>query len=152
MHFRTCQANREIAEKFGQMVILPKNLIPPRPAHFFLIIKNLFAYYHFTVNQENGIMMIKSFKNRCASDLHSGLNSKASRKLPRYLHELAGEKLDILEAAQELEDLKVPPGNRLEQLKGDLRDRYSLRINDQWRIVFAWYGGDAEEVEIIDYH
>lgn len=96
--------------------------------------------------------MIKGFKNKCAEDLHNGINSKAARKLPRYLHELAGEKLDILEAARELEDLRVPPGNRLEKLKGNLKDKYSLRINDQWRIVFAWSGGDAEEVEIIDYH
>lgn len=96
--------------------------------------------------------MIKSFKNKCAEDLHNGLNSKAARKLPRHLHELAGEKLDILEAAQDLEDLKVPPGNRLEKLKGNLRERYSIRINSQWRIVFAWRGGHAEEVEITDYH
>lgn len=96
--------------------------------------------------------MIKSFKNKCAEDLHNGLNTKAARKLPRHLHELAGEKLDILEAAHELEDLKIPPGNRLEKLKGNLQDRYSIRINDQWRIVFAWRGGYVEEVEIIDYH
>jgi toxin HigB-1 len=97
-------------------------------------------------------MMIRSFRNKCAEDLYHGLNSKAARKLPRHLHELAGEKLDILEAAQELEDLRVPPGNRLEKLKGDLKDKYSIRINDQWRIVFAWRSSDVEDVEIIDYH
>lgn len=96
--------------------------------------------------------MIKSFRNKCASDLHQGFNSKEARKLPRHLHELAGEKLDILEAAQELDDLKVPPGNRLEKLKGNLKGKYSIRINDQWRIAFAWHGGHVEEVEIIDYH
>ena len=96
--------------------------------------------------------MIRSFKNKCAEDVYHGVNSTAARKLPRQLHELAGEKLDILEAAQELEDMRVPPGNRLEKLKGDLRDKYSIRINDQRRIVFAWREGQVEEVEIIDYH
>jgi toxin HigB-1 len=96
--------------------------------------------------------MIKSFKTKCAEDLHHGLNTKAARQLPRHLHELAGEKLDILEAAQELDDLKIPPGNRLEKLKGNLKDRYSIRINEQWRIVFAWRGGHVEEVEVTDYH
>src|SRR5262245_46022531 len=96
--------------------------------------------------------MIRSFKNKCAEDLHHGLNTKAARQLPRHLHELASEKLDILEAAKELDDLKVPPDNRLEKLKGNLKGKYSIRINDQWRIVFTWHGGYVEEVEIIDYH
>ena len=58
----------------------------------------------------------------------------------------------MLDAAQTLEDLKVPPGNRLEPLKGDRKGRHSIRINDQWRICFRWSGGDAWEVEIVDYH
>ena len=58
----------------------------------------------------------------------------------------------MLNAAYKLCDLKVPPGNRLERLKGNLRGKYSIRINNQWRIVFAWNGNNAEEVEIVDYH
>ena len=96
--------------------------------------------------------MIKSFKNKCAEDLYHGLNSKAARQLPRHLHTLASEKLDILDTACELNDLKVPPGNRLEKLRGSYKGKHSIRINDQWRIVFAWRSSHAEEVNIIDYH
>ncbi|MCH9626821.1 MAG: Toxin HigB-1 [Chlamydiales bacterium] len=96
--------------------------------------------------------MIKSFGNKCAEDLYDGINSKAARQLPRHLHTLAREKLDILDAAQELNDLRVPPGNRLEKLKGDLKSKHSIRINNQWRIVFLWRDGHSQEVEIIDYH
>ena len=58
----------------------------------------------------------------------------------------------IINNAKDLNDLRVPPGNRLERLKGDRRDLYSIRINDQWRICFDWYNGDAYDVEIVDYH
>lgn len=64
----------------------------------------------------------------------------------------ARAKLLAIEAAVQLDDLRVPPGNRLEALRGDRRGRYSLRINDQWRICFVWRAGDAWEVEIVDYH
>lgn len=64
----------------------------------------------------------------------------------------AKRKLEALNAAKRLEDLRVPPSNRLEKLKGDLKDFYSIRINDQWRIIFKWRAGDAHEVRIIDYH
>ena len=72
--------------------------------------------------------------------------------MPRHLHSIAREKLDILNAAQELTDLKAPPGNHLERLRGNLLGKYSIRINNQWRLVFAWHQGRAKEVEIIDYH
>ncbi len=85
-------------------------------------------------------------------DLYHGMNSKGARQLPRHLHTLAGEKLDLIDAAHELNDLKIPPGNRLERLKGDLKSKHSIRFNNQWRIVFAWRRGSAEEVEVIDYH
>lgn len=61
-------------------------------------------------------------------------------------------KLDVLNAAHELRDLRSPPGNRLEALRGDLEGLHSIRINDQWRVVFRWHGSDAEEVRIVDYH
>jgi proteic killer suppression protein len=64
----------------------------------------------------------------------------------------ARRKLEILNAAKSLAELRVPPGNRLEALKGDRRGQHSIRINDQWRICFVWRGGDAYDVEIADYH
>lgn len=64
----------------------------------------------------------------------------------------AKRKLEALNAAARLEDLKVPPSNRLEKLKGDLRDFHSIRVNDQWRVIFKWHADDAHEVRIVDYH
>jgi proteic killer suppression protein len=65
---------------------------------------------------------------------------------------VALRKLRMLDAAARLDDLRVPPGNRLERLRGDRAGQYSIRINDQWRICFRWHGGDVYEVEIVDYH
>ena len=64
----------------------------------------------------------------------------------------AKRKLEALNAASPLEDLRVPPSNRLEKLKGELKDFYSIRVNDQWRVIFQWRAGDAHEVRIVDYH
>ncbi len=64
----------------------------------------------------------------------------------------AKRKLEALNAASRLDDLMVPPSNRLEKLKGDLQDFHSIRVNDQWRVIFKWRDGDAEEVRIVDYH
>jgi proteic killer suppression protein len=64
----------------------------------------------------------------------------------------AKRKLEALNAASRLEDLKVPPSNRLEKLRGDLKDFHSIRVNDQWRVIFKWRAGDAQEVQIVDYH
>lgn len=80
--------------------------------------------------------MIKSFKNRIAEDIFHAVESKETKKFPRQLLENAGEKLDMIHAAARLEDLKVPPGNRLEPLKGNLKGFWSIRINNQWRIIF----------------
>lgn len=65
---------------------------------------------------------------------------------------IAKRKLEAVNAAQRLEDLFIPPSNRLEKLRGDLREFYSIRINDQWRIIFKWLSGEPHDVEIIDYH
>jgi len=65
---------------------------------------------------------------------------------------VALRKLRMLDAAESLDDLRVPPGNRLERLRGDRQGQHSIRINDQWRICFRWRGGDAHDVEIVDYH
>ena len=68
------------------------------------------------------------------------------------IQKAAMRKLLLLDAAESLHDLRVPPGNRLEKLAGDREGQYSIRINDQWRLCFTWAGGDAHEVEIVDYH
>ncbi len=97
--------------------------------------------------------MIQSFGNQGTRDIFRALNSKAARKtLSVSLHAKAKQKLDMLDFAKELKDLKIPPGNRLEALTGDFHGFYSIRINDQWRIVFRWSSSSAEEVSICDYH
>jgi proteic killer suppression protein len=93
--------------------------------------------------------MIKSFQDRETEKVFS---RKFSRRFPTDLHRTAWRKLVMLDAAERLEDLQIPPGNRLEKLKGDREGQYSLRINDQWRVCFRWSQGDAYEVEILDYH
>lgn len=75
-----------------------------------------------------------------------------SRRLPNDIQPVARRKLRMLNNAQSLDDLRVPPSNRLEALKGTRRGHYSIRINDQWRICFAWRAGNPENVEIVDYH
>lgn len=96
--------------------------------------------------------MIESFGNKLAEDLFSDRHSKEVRQFPSELKRAARRKLLYLHDAAEVVDLRVPPGNRLEQLKGKLAGYYSIRINDQWRVVFRWKGGNATDVQIIDYH
>ncbi len=93
--------------------------------------------------------MIKSFKCRETERIYRG---RFSRRLPRDLQRVAARKLEMLGAASMLRTLRIPPANRLEKLGGDRSGRYSIRINDQWRICFVWKDGDAYEVEIVDYH
>jgi proteic killer suppression protein len=93
--------------------------------------------------------VIKHFADSDAEKLFRG---QKPRKLPNQVLRPALRKLLILEAAESLEDLRIPPGNRLEKLKGDREGQYSIRINDQWRICFEWRDGDAYAVEITDYH
>ena len=96
--------------------------------------------------------MIESFDDKATSDLFHGISSGKVRKLPKQIHEVALYKLDIINAAQNLDVLKSPPGNRLEPLKGDLKGFHSIRINNQWRIVFRWEANTAHDVQIMDYH
>ncbi len=96
--------------------------------------------------------MIASFGDRATEELFHGIHSRYSRKLPNQIHEMALYKLDLLNAAQVLEDLLSPPGNRLEPLRGDLKGFHSIRINAQWRIIFRWAGNSAQDVQIVDYH
>ena len=85
-------------------------------------------------------------------DIYHGTNSRYSRKLPYKLHAKAQRLLDQINAAQSLQILRIPAGNRLEKLTGNLKDFWSLRINNQWRIVFWWEDDDAHDVKITDYH
>ncbi len=96
--------------------------------------------------------MIRTIGNVTTQDIFDGENSKAARKLPRELHGKARRLLDLINSAIRIDDLRIPPGNRLEALKGDFKGFHSIRINDQWRIVFKWFGGHADEVQIVDYH
>lgn len=93
--------------------------------------------------------MIRSFKDPEAERI---FKRERSRKLPQNIHRAALKKLLVLDAADALADLRVPPGNRLEKLSGDRKGQHSIRINDQWRICFHWKNGDALDVEIADYH
>lgn len=97
--------------------------------------------------------MIHSFRNQGTEDVFNGKRSKVARTAcPQELWNRASRKLDQLDAAVSLDDLRVPPGNRLETLKGDRAGQYSIRINDQYRICFGWTEQGATEVEIVDYH
>ena len=96
--------------------------------------------------------MIVSFDNALAEDLFDDKNSRITRSFPSDLRRVARRKLLYLHDAAELGDVAVPPGNRLEQLKGRGKGFYSIRINDQWRVVFRWVGGNAREVQVVDYH
>ena len=97
--------------------------------------------------------MIRSFKNGGTEDVFNGKNTKAAGQLcPPGLWKVAARKLDQLDSVSTLEELRMPPGNRLEALTGSRRGQYSIRINDQYRICFAWTGAEPEEVEIADYH
>jgi toxin HigB-1 len=93
--------------------------------------------------------MIKSFKDKEAERL---FNREPSRKLPPDLQRVALRKLRMLHRAKNLEDLRIPPGNRLEALKGDRQSQYSIRINDRWRLCFTWEEENVHQVEIVDYH
>jgi proteic killer suppression protein len=93
--------------------------------------------------------MIRSFADRETERIWNG---ERSRRLPPEIQDTALRKLRLIQAAQRLDDLRIPPGNRLEALAGDRRGQHSIRINGQWRICFRWQDGEAEDVEICDYH
>ena len=95
--------------------------------------------------------MIASFGDNATADFFNGAASKGARRW-QAIEAVALRKLDMVNAAAKLDDLKAPPGNRLEALKGDLAGFHSIRVNDQWRIVFEWKEGGAHQVKITDYH
>ena len=97
--------------------------------------------------------MIQGFASQGTEDVFHSEDTKAARRcLPQKLHKSAKLKMTLLDTAQRVDDLRCPPGNRLELLHGDREGFYSIRINDQWRIVFRWSDGNAMDVEICDYH
>ena len=96
--------------------------------------------------------MISTFGNVLAEDLFNDRTSRATRTFPAELRRAARRKLLYLHDATDLRDLRAPPGNRLESLKGNWKGFHSIRINDQWRLVFKWSRGRASEVRVIDYH
>jgi len=97
--------------------------------------------------------MILSFLDQASQDIFNGVSSRlARRKLPQHLWRIAQRKLDQLDSAQALNDLRVPPGNRLEALRGDRNGQHSIRINDQYRVCFRWTEQGPEAVEVVDYH
>jgi len=96
--------------------------------------------------------MIDAFGDKRTEDLFHGRATKRTRALPPEIHRAAVRKLDMINAAHRLSDLKSPPGNHLEALRGDLAGFQSIRINKQWRIVFRWELDRACEVRIVDYH
>ena len=93
--------------------------------------------------------MIKGFSGKEAKDIWEG---RLSRRLPSDIQKIARRKLRMINNAQILDDLRIPPANRLEALKGNRKGQHSIRINDQWRICFIWEKGNALDVEIVDYH
>lgn len=96
--------------------------------------------------------MILSFADKVTEDIYHGVDSKTARRIPESVWKTACRKLDMLNAAFALSDLRVPPANRLEALKGKRKGHHSIRINEQYRIVFIWMDGNAKDVEITDYH
>ncbi|MGZ5242667.1 MAG: type II toxin-antitoxin system RelE/ParE family toxin [Bacteroidia bacterium] len=93
--------------------------------------------------------MIRSFNSKETEKIWDGIQSK---KLPPDIQQVARRKLRMINNAQNINDLRIPPANHLEKLSGNLKDFHSIRVNKQWRIIFKWENDNAFEVEIIDYH
>jgi toxin HigB-1 len=98
------------------------------------------------------LLVIRTLTDDTTGDIWNGVNSKAARRIPRELWPIVRRKLDQIDAVTKLDDLKVPPGNRLHALGGGLRGSHAVRVNDQYRVVFRFAGGDAFDVHCTDYH
>ncbi len=96
--------------------------------------------------------MIIGYADEATRDVHIGVESRAARRFGASIRDVARRKLDLIGAAADIRDLAVPPGNRLEKLKGRLAGFYSIRVNDQFRIIFKFQAGQASHVQIVDYH
>jgi proteic killer suppression protein len=96
--------------------------------------------------------VIASFGDQATADFYHGARTRRARAFPSDIRAIALRKLDMINAARTLLDLRSPPGNRLEVLRGDLSGFHSIRINDQWRVIFRWAEGAAHDVRVLDYH
>ena len=96
--------------------------------------------------------MIQSFAGKTTADIFRERNSKDARQIPKAPWRVVQRKLKMLDVAARVDDLESPPGNRLQPLKGQMRGRYSIRVNDQYRVTFRWENGHAFEVAVEDYH
>ncbi len=97
--------------------------------------------------------MIESFEDKASEDIFNGVNSRDARKAcPKNLWRIATRKLDQLDSVQSIEELRVPPGNRLEALSGNRKGQFSIRINEQYRICFIWGETGPSNIEVTDYH
>ena len=110
-----------------------------------------FSACTYGVKSLNSLVII-DFADKATEDIFNGLGSKAARRIPETIWSVAARKLDMLNAAHDLRDLRIPPANRLEQLKGKWTGYHSIRINDQFRVVFRWADGNASGVLVTDYH
>ena len=98
------------------------------------------------------IYMIRNFKTKISQDIFDGIESRWSRKIPSELHDKIRRLFDQINAATKIDTLRAPRGNKLEKLKGILKNYWSVRANKQWRVIFKWENGDALDVDIVDYH
>jgi len=96
--------------------------------------------------------MIRNIIGKVTQDIYDGTDSRYTRTIPRELHDKAKRLLDQINASPRIDLLRIPPGNRLEKMHGQLAGYWSIRINDQWRIIFKWQSINAIDVEIVDYH
>jgi len=96
--------------------------------------------------------MITGYGDAATRDIHTGVDSRATRRFGDAVRAAARRKMDLIGAAAEVRDLRVPPGNHLEKLRGDLAGFFSIRVNDQFRIIFRFEAGNASDVQLIDYH
>lgn len=97
--------------------------------------------------------MIRSFKSPGTQDVFNGKNTSHARRIcPQHLWRIAGRQLDQLDSVSALDELRIPPGNQLEALRGERKGQYSIRVNNQYRICFTWVEGEPDNVEIVDYH
>lgn len=98
------------------------------------------------------LSVILDCADQTTEDIYHGIDSKAARQIPQAIWKIAVRKLDMLNASSDLRDIRVPPANRLEALKGKWSGYHSIRINDQYRVIFKWVDGNAKDVQITDYH
>lgn len=96
--------------------------------------------------------MIRTFKNKAAQDIFDGIKSRHARKIPLTLHDKIRRLFDQINAATKIVTLRIPPGNNLEKLKGNLKDYWSIRVDKQWRVIFKWENDEAFDVDVVDYH